>query len=196
MASECFSRTGCSTRAHYSPCIPVHRTSPEGPDEGETACSSPRGGLCKTLVACDPPKCPLCAGLRPSHCREGELENLCAVLLVQLLGGDWQVRGTRNLCAAAGSLARATSIELCLSLWRLTEEQSTGPLPLQLLLPRLQMAGSSCTRARTLASLSKEELSIANHHERIFFGDKIRGSSFPLPPPHPPSPPVAAPPRL
>lgn len=192
MASECFSRTGCSMRACYPPCLPMHRTSPAGLDEGEAACSSPRE-VCARLWWLGNLPGSHCVQCWDNHIAERERLWICVLaFLIRSLGGEWQVRGTQYLCAAPGSLAQATSVELCLSLWSLTHGQPTSSLLLHLFFPRLQMAGSSCSWAQTLASLSREELSIANHCERIFLGDKIRSSSFPFPPPHPPSPPAPA----
>lgn len=189
MASECFSRTGCSTRARVCLCTGL---SPAGPEEGEAACSSPKE-VCARLWWLGSLPSAHCEGW-DHHTAERESLWICVLgFLVQWLGGDWRVRGTQNLCAAAGWPAQATSVELHLSLWGQTERQPTSPLLLHLLLPRLQTVGSSHTWAWTFANLSREELSIASHHERIILGDELGVSSFPLPPPHPPSPSVAAP---
>lgn len=88
------------------PCVPVHKTFPSGAGGRRSSLQQSQGGLCQILVAWDPPRCPLCAGLSPSHCREGELVNLCAMLfLVQSLGGE----GDTKFVCSAGSPDQATS---------------------------------------------------------------------------------------
>jgi len=138
-------------------------------------------------VVCEPPASPLCVGPWLSHHGYGERANLCAMLLSSVTG-SWLVgvRGTPTLYAAAGvrgSSYRGRAHSFAAGSHRGTTSKSSSPPPPP------KAAGSWVQPARqpgrAAVGLCGEELSIASHYERTFSGGKIRGSIFPLPPPHP-----------
>lgn len=112
--------------------------------------------------------------------------SFCAMLLSSVIG-SWLggVRGRPTLYAAVGvrglsyqGRAHSFSVES----HRRTTNMSSSPLP-----PLPRAAGvwvQPAWEPRQLPVHSGEELSIANHNERTFLGGKIRGSIFPVLPPH------------
>lgn len=89
-----------------------------------------------------------------------------------------------QLCVLQQGHRLKPPVSNCLSLWELTEEQPTNPL-LCIFLPRLQVVEFILHKSPSTCQLVHRGAG-HSHYERTFLVGKVRGSSFPLPPPHPP----------